>query len=170
MDIQLSASQRAILETAAGRPNGAIYPLRPKLKGIAAERLLTVLFTNHLAVQPEGAEGPRITETGLRAIGAPVPEPAPTVATEPPAPPAMPVVAEPAPVAPTKPETKQGKLVDMLRRPEGATTEQLMVATGWQRHTVRGAISGTLRKKLGLTIVTSRPEGGGTIYRIAADG
>ncbi len=169
MDIQLSASQRAILETAAGRPSGAIYPLRPKLKGIAAERLLTVLFTNNLAVQPEGTGGPRITGAGLRAIGVSVPEPAPTVAPEPPVAPELPAPTEgntAAPVAPGKPDTKQAKLIFMLRRPEGATLDQIVDVTGWQRPTVRGAISGALRKRLGLAVISQRIDGK-TLYRIA---
>jgi len=52
-----------------------------------------------------------------------------------------------------RPGTKLAALVMALRRPQGATSLQLMLATGWQPHTLRGAISGMLRKKLGLTVV-----------------
>ena len=52
--------------------------------------------------------------------------------------------------------TKQALLIDMLKRPEGATVEQIAEATGWQRHTIRGAISGALKKKLGLNIEATR--------------
>ena len=45
-------------------------------------------------------------------------------------------------------------MIELLKRPEGATVEQIAAATGWQHHTIRGAISGALKKKLGLT---SRP-------------
>ena len=68
--------------------------------------------------------------------------------------------------------TKQATLIEMLSRPEGATVEQLAAATGWQNHTVRGAIAGALKKKLGLTVTTERVRGGDgqrgayTIYRI----
>ena len=41
-------------------------------------------------------------------------------------------------------------MIEMLKRPEGATVEQIAAATGWQHHTIRGAISGALKKKLGL--------------------
>ena len=60
-------------------------------------------------------------------------------------------------------------LIAMLRRPEGATVAQVIEATGWQKHTVRGAISGALKKKRGLEVISDKSEGGERIYRIAAD-
>jgi hypothetical protein len=63
--------------------------------------------------------------------------------------------------------TKQAMLIEMLRRPEGGTMDEIMGATGWLAHTARGAMSGALGKKLGL-IVTSAKEGDrGRVYRIA---
>ena len=62
--------------------------------------------------------------------------------------------------------TKQAILIEMLRRPKGATIEQMTAKTGWQAHSVRGAISGTLKKKLGLPVATETVEGRGRIYRI----
>ena len=47
-------------------------------------------------------------------------------------------------------------MIEMLKRPEGATVEQIAAATGWQHHTIRGAISGALKKKLGLTVEATR--------------
>ena len=47
-------------------------------------------------------------------------------------------------------------MIDLLKRPEGATVEQIAAATGWQHHTIRGAISGALKKKLGLTVEATR--------------
>jgi hypothetical protein len=52
--------------------------------------------------------------------------------------------------------TKQALMIELLKRPEGATVEQIAAATGWQHHTIRGAISGALKKKLGLTVETTR--------------
>ena len=52
--------------------------------------------------------------------------------------------------------TKQAQMIEMLNRPEGATVEQIAAATGWQHHTIRGAISGALKKKLGLTVEATR--------------
>lgn len=66
-----------------------------------------------------------------------------------------------------RPGTKLAALVVALRRPEGATALQLMLTTGWKPHTVRGAISGMLRKKLGLNVVSSRAQEGERVYRIA---
>jgi hypothetical protein len=52
--------------------------------------------------------------------------------------------------------TKQALLIELLQRPEGATVEQIAEVTGWQKHTIRGAISGALKKKLGFTIEARR--------------
>ena len=65
-----------------------------------------------------------------------------------------------------RPGTKLAALVLALRRPERATTLQLMQTTCWMPHTVRGAISGMLRKKLGLNVVSSRAPEGERVYRI----
>jgi hypothetical protein len=72
--------------------------------------------------------------------------------------------------------TKQAQMIEMLKRPEGATVEQIAGATGWQKHTIRGAISGALKKKLGLKVEAIRirevgpnkvgAKGSATVYRI----
>jgi hypothetical protein len=72
--------------------------------------------------------------------------------------------------------TKQAQMIEMLKRPEGATVEQIAAVTGWQHHTIRGAISGALKKKLGLTVEATRTrevgpnksgaKGSSTVYRI----
>ena len=72
--------------------------------------------------------------------------------------------------SPRKPRenTKQAKLIAMLRRPGGATIADLAKATGgWQHHTVRGVLSGALKKKLGLTIKSEKPEGKDRVYRLS---
>ena len=66
----------------------------------------------------------------------------------------------------TRSGTKQALLVDLLRRKGGATIAEVMKATGWQPHSVRGAISGNLKKKLGLAVVSDKVEGRGRVYRI----
>jgi Protein of unknown function (DUF3489) len=65
------------------------------------------------------------------------------------------------------PETKLGRLESMLRRKEGATIGQIAKALDWQQHSVRGAISGSLKKKQGLSIVGEKAADGERIYRIA---
>ncbi len=54
----------------------------------------------------------------------------------------------------------------MLSQPKGATIADLVAATGWQTHSVRGAISGALKKKLGLAVTSERVEDRGRVYRI----
>ena len=54
----------------------------------------------------------------------------------------------------------------MLRRPEGATVPEVVEATGWLPHTVRGAMAGALKKRLGLQISSEKVEGRGRVYHI----
>ena len=62
--------------------------------------------------------------------------------------------------------SKQDVVIAMLRQPEGATVDEVASVTGWQRHTVRGVFSGTLKKKLRLTVASAKEERG-RVYRIA---
>ena len=112
-----------------------------------------------------------------------VPEPPaePTTADEPAEadilPNAGPLAVTPRRRAGTRPDTKQARMIEMLKRPEGATVEQIAEALKWARHTVRGAMAGALKKKLGLTITTERvrcvgpnhegARGSYTVYRLA---
>ena len=63
-------------------------------------------------------------------------------------------------------DTKQAKVVAMLRRSGGATIADLAKATRWQHHTVRGVLSGALKKKLGLTVLSEKPQGEDRVYRL----
>ena len=63
-------------------------------------------------------------------------------------------------------ETKQSLLITLLSRPDGASIAELASATGWQNHSVRGAISFALKKKLGLTITSAQADRRGRVYRI----
>ncbi len=67
-----------------------------------------------------------------------------------------------------RPGTKQALLIDLLKRKKGATIEEIVEATGWQAHSVRGTISGTLKKKLGLAVISEKPGDGPRRYRIVA--
>ena len=95
------------------------------------------------------------------------------------------VAKPPAPVAPAKgkparkaqPEkkaapaphgSKTAKVLDLLKRPGGVTLKELMKATGWQAHSVRGFLSGTVSKKLGLTVTSSKAEDGERTYSVKA--
>jgi hypothetical protein len=79
---------------------------------------------------------------------------------------AIEALPEPERPADAKRPSKQDAVIAMLRRPEGATIDEVVRATGWQRHTVRGVFSGSLKKKLGLTIASAKEERG-RVYRIA---
>jgi len=79
---------------------------------------------------------------------------------------AIEALPDPVPQADAKRPSKQDAVIALLRRPEGSTVDEVVNATGWQRHTVRGVFSGTLKKKLGLTIAATREERG-RVYRIA---
>ena len=76
------------------------------------------------------------------------------------------IEALPEPQPDAKRPSKQDEVIAMLRRAEGATVDEVVGATGWQRHTVRGVFSGTLKKKLGLTLASAKEERG-RVYRIA---
>ena len=83
-----------------------------------------------------------------------------------------------APKGRTKPEvakpkvarggSKTAKILDLLKRPGGATSKDLMKATGWLPHSVRGFLSGTVRKKLGLTVTSTKGENGERTYSVQA--
>jgi uncharacterized membrane protein len=85
------------------------------------------------------------------------------------------VAAEPAAKAPatsepkdrkTRDGTKQAMIIELLKRPGGATLAEIVEATGWQAHTVRGAMAGALKKKLGLTVTSEKDEVRGRVYRV----
>src|SRR5437764_11167144 len=82
---------------------------------------------------------------------------------------AIEALPDPDPQSDTKRPSKQDAVVAMLQRPEGATVDEVAGAMGWQRHTVRGLFSGTLKKKLGLTLASATEERG-RVYRIAPQG
>ena len=78
---------------------------------------------------------------------------------------AIEALPDPEPEPDAKRPSQQDEVIAMLGRPEGATVDEVASATGWQRHTVRGVFSGTLKKKLGLTIASAKEERG-RVYRI----
>ena len=74
-----------------------------------------------------------------------------------------------APKVPTiRAGTKQATVIAMLRAQGGVTIEEIMAATGWQSHTVRGAMAGALKKKLGLDVTSEKDDARGRIYRLPA--
>ena len=62
--------------------------------------------------------------------------------------------------------SKTAKVLDLLKRPDGATLKELMKAPGWQPHSVRGFLSGTVGKKMGLTVTSTKGEDGERTYSV----
>jgi len=62
--------------------------------------------------------------------------------------------------------SKAAKILDLLKRPEGATAKELIKVTGWQPHSIRGFLSGTVSKKLGLIITSTKSQGEERIYSV----
>ena len=65
--------------------------------------------------------------------------------------------------------TKQALLIDLLRGAKGASVAEMATKAGWQHHSVRGFLSGTVKKKLGLRLASEPVDGRGRVYRITAD-
>jgi len=187
---KLTDSQHVILSAAAARDTGAVLPLPKSCKlnqGAAAIVLKSLLKKNLIAEHPASAgdetwrhikDGPRlklvITNTGCEAVGV-LPEEAPAAALEKTGTSSRTKAAKlssqmmkPVPQAGPRAGSKQAALIDLLKRKSGATIEEAIVATGWQAHSVRGAISGTLKKKLGLHVTSTLIEGRGRVYQIVA--
>jgi predicted ArsR family transcriptional regulator len=68
--------------------------------------------------------------------------------------------------AKTRDGTKQAQIIIMLRSARGATIDEMAEATGWQGHTVRGALAGALKKRLGLNVTSEKVEDRGRVYRL----
>jgi hypothetical protein len=75
------------------------------------------------------------------------------------------MLPDPEPKPEARRPSKQEEVIAMLRRPEGVTVDEVASVTGWQRHTVRGVFSGTLKRKLGLNLASAQEERG-RVYRI----
>lgn len=157
--MKLSDTQRTLLEAASQHPERQLMEFPANLKGGARIKVLTAMVNAQLICA--STEDPQVyvaTQTGLEAIG---------IATQP----TTRQVPEQAPEQTqrvTREGTKQAVLIELLKRPEGATLPQMTQATGWQVHTVRGAMAGALKKKLGLQITSEKQSGLDRIYRIAA--
>lgn len=155
---KLSPAQSLLLRTAVRRADGRVIP-PDTLRGGARVKVLTSLLQRGW-IEPAD-NGHLLTDAGYAAIGQQRPVPPDEVQP-------MDTTGDLQLLEgiPIRPGTKLAALVMALRRPQGATSLQLMLATGWQPHTVRGAISGMLRKKLGLNVVLAQNESGERVYRV----
>lgn len=179
---KLTDTQLVILSAAAQRENRAVLPLPASLalnKGAAAAVLKSLVKRGLVTETPAGLDnevwretkdGDRMTlvisAAGLEAIGVePEEHPEPTT-TKTKRTPRRKRTAPTATSGAARSGTKQALLVDLLKRKKGATVAEIGEATGWQPHSVRGAISGTVKKKLGLDVATETIEGRGRVYRV----
>lgn len=174
---RLTDTQSLILSRAAGRPGNLAMPLPEGLHGAAAKKVITMMIArgwieevdaNIRRGEPlwrETGDGHGTTliatAAGLEVIGI-EPVVAQTVAA------LRQIKSEAVPPKPVaqRAGTKQGLLIALLQAPEGASMDEIVAATGWQAHSVRGAISGGLKKKLGLAVTSGKMEGRGRVYRI----
>jgi hypothetical protein len=167
---KLTDTQTIILSAGAQRPDNIALPLPKGLHGAAAKMAVTRMIerdwlqevdANLRRGEPlwrETGDGHGttlvVTDAGLRAIGIePLADPQPTAAET------------PKPVN-IRAGTKQAQIIALLQRPEGAAITEIVAETGWMAHSVRGLISGALKKKLGLVINVAREDGRGSVYRI----
>ena len=176
--IKLTETQTNILSAGAQREGNIALPLPKGLAGAAAKMAVTKMIERGW-LQEVDASSSRgeplwretgdahgktlvVTDAGLRATGiVPVVVKTMTAIHKHAAEPAAPKLPTP------RAGTKQAMLISLLQAPEGATMEAMITATCWKPHTLRGAMSGALGKKLGL-IVTSAKEGDGArVYRIS---
>ncbi len=166
--IQLSDAQAVILSTACARDDGAIFPVTASLKGGAVGNVCKSLLKQGLIEEiaatdlntvwrHDEARGPitlRATPLAYSTLGI---TDAPDDET--------PVETPPGPVQ-RRSGTKKEALIAMLRAPDGATIEEIATALSWRSHTVRGAIAGTLKKKLDLEVTSEKVADRGRVYRL----
>ena len=167
---KLTDTQTAILKAAAGRPDGNLEPLPPTLRGGARAKVIEGLLARGLIAESEGSY--LLTVAGYAAVGKRRRAPkgvqkidVPDALTKREATHALQKLE--ATSHAIRSGTKLAEIIDAMRHPGGATIAQMMAGTGWQAHTVRGAISGMVRKRLGYEVVTEKGADGQRAYRIA---
>ena len=152
---KLSPSQQAVLTAAARNKQGLAVSFPDTLKGGARVKVLHALVQSGYLERVEGGEALRISQAGYQALGIKPPKPRQLKAGS----------STPIP----RQHSKQAQVIEMLKRPQGASIEQVMQATDWQQHTVRGFFAGALKKRLRLPITSDKADGAKRVYRIAPD-
>ncbi|MDN2582953.1 DUF3489 domain-containing protein [Aquibium sp. ELW1220] len=169
----LSDTQTVILAAACARDERLVFPVTAHIKGGAVGNVCKSLLRRALIEEVPAAEphtvwrhdeelGPvtlRATENALQVLG--ITDGPKDEDIEPTADPA--VQGSPAPAV-----TKQDIMIGLLSRPEGASIAEIAERSGWMAHSIRGLMSGTLRKKLGLTISSTKDDIRGRIYKLPA--
>lgn len=166
---KLTETQSAVLKTAASRPDGNVEPLPTTLRGGARAKVIDGLLARGFVVDADGHY--QITDAGHAAVGKRRPVPMGVqkidvhdgVAKRDPTHALQKLEVTPRTI---RPGTKLAAIIDAMRHPGGATVAQMMAATGWQAHSLRGAISGMVRKRLGLNVSLVRNDSGERVYRV----
>ena len=153
--IKLSDTQKLILKRASKTADGKLTWFPNTLKGGARTKVIDALL-NRALITADGTDWTMAAE-GYDALGIQRPVPNNDDAAQ-----AAPATATPR----TRENSKQAQVIAMLKRPEGATIQQICATTGWQQHTVRGTFAGAFKKKLGLTIDSSKETGGERVYKV----
>lgn len=156
---KLTPTQALLLRAAARRADGCVIP-PANLRGGARVKAMTGLVRREWIEAADG--GYVLTDAGYSVVGRKRPAPEAEGVQKLDTLDALQLLEG----IPVRPGTKLAALVVALRRPHGATNLQLMLATGWQPHSVRGAISGPLRKRLGLNVVLTLNAAGERVHRI----
>ena len=163
MSADLSATQTQVLQHAALHTEGRLLWFPENLKGGAKAKVLGSLSKRDLIT----SLGPDwfVSAAGYAALGLPRRAPVTLAALDAVIDNAQ-AEAEPTQRTPSK----QAQVLALLQRDEGATLQQMCALTNWQAHTMRGALAGAFKKKLGLTITSSKDAGGERTYRLAPAG
>lgn len=162
MSTSLTPTQHAVLAYAHQHTEGKIIWFPENIKGGARHKVLDGLF-NRALITKDNTDC-FIAAEGYDALGVPRKAPISVQALDA-------VIASATVATSTTPRTrehsKQATLIEMLKRPEGATLPQMSEVTQWQVHTLRGAMAGALKKKLGLEITSEKQTGSDRVYRIS---
>lgn len=169
--IDLSHHQRCILETACTRADGELFPVMQDLKGGAVGNICKSLLGRQLAEETPSSKsdliwrydealGPvtlRVTKLARIALGLVDAEVASPTAT-----------SNRYSKYGTPKQSPADTITLLMQQPDGVSMKEMVLETGWQPHSIRGLISGVMRKRLGTPIETVRDGSRGTVYRIAS--
>ena len=190
---QLSDSQLVVLTAACQRPDRCVFPNTARLKGNAAGNVLKSLLNKGLIKEVRAKRDDTVwrhdeergrmtlvaTKAAFAALGIDAQEtpaenetkgaPSDTedAGEEPKAQRKAKSRASRTAAPRSRDGSKQAQLIAMLRRAKGATVDEIAEALSWQPHTVRGAIAGALKKKLGLDVTSEKDGARGRVYRVA---
>jgi hypothetical protein len=160
----LTTTQQLILDHAAKYTDGKLVWFPDNLKGGAKSKVISSMLKSAL-ITTDGTDY-FVAAEGYDALG--LKRPGQPTETKPAEEVLVAGTEETKPAKTTTPRenSKQAQVVAMLKRTTGATISQIMEATGWQKHTVRGTLAGALKKKLGLTITSIKNNGTDRVYYI----